>query len=197
MSGGRTDCSLSRLREGVGVRARHRDSPLTLQASLEPVFGRTAPLAARPCRCVTGPASLSRKRERGYWSDNGLPLRPDHRHGPRRAQGGAAAAPRLQRGRAAPGQPQGPGRFRLEADQRAEQTIFEELSHARPDWGCCWRRAARSRAIPTSRAGSSIRSTAPPTSSTASRISRSRSRSRSRVAPRASREITRRWSISR
>ena len=29
----------------------------------------------------------------------------------------------------------GPADFVSQADQRAEQTIFEELSHARPDWG--------------------------------------------------------------
>ncbi len=56
-------------------------------------------------------SSLSRGRERG---SNGRPLRPDHRHDPRRAQGGAAAAARLRRGRAAPGQPQGPRRLRLD-----------------------------------------------------------------------------------
>ena len=58
-----------------------------------------------------------------------------------------------------------------------------------PTGACCSRKAARSRAIPTSRAGSSIRSTAPPTSSTACRISPSRSRSRS-SKPGGSREIT-------
>ena len=119
------------------------------------------------------------------------PLRPDHRHAARRPQGGAAPSARFRRGRAAAGQPQeGPADFVSMADKRAEQTIVEELRNARPDWGMLLRgRRARSRAIPTSRAGSSIRSTAPPTSSTASRISPSRSRSRSK-SPAGKAEIT-------
>ena len=84
---------------------------------------------------------------------------------------GAQAAPRvrrLRRGRAAPGEPQGPADFVSLADERAEQTVVEELRHARPDWGSFSRRPARSRAIRPSRAGSSTRSTARRTSSTAS-----------------------------
>ena len=66
------------------------------------------------------------------------------------------------------------------ADKRAEQTLVEELRKRAARLGHAARgRRARSRAIPTSRAGSSIRSTGPPTSSTACRISPSRSRSRS------------------
>ena len=93
------------------------------------------------------------------------------------------AAPRLRRDFGEVEQLQvsrkGPADFVSMADKRAEQTIVEELRNARPDWGCCSRKAARSRAIPTSRAGSSIRSMGRPISSTASRISPSRSRSRS------------------
>ena len=121
---------------------------------------------------------------------DGLPLRPDHRHAARRAQGGAAPAPRLRRGRAAAGQPQGArptsSRWPTSAPSRRSS---RNCATRGPTGACCSRKAARSRAIPTSRAGSSIRSTAPPTSSTACRISRSRSRSRRRK-PGGGTEIT-------
>src|SRR5438270_5350685 len=81
------------------------------------------------------------------------------------------AAPRLRRdfGEVAHLQVsrKGPADFVSMADKRAEQTIVEELRTARPDWVCCLKRAARLRAIRTSRAGSSIRSMERPTSSTA------------------------------
>ncbi len=60
--------------------------------------------------CTSRPTSSARTR-------SGFPLRPHHRHRSRRAQGGAAAATRLQRGPAPPGEPQGPRRFRVDGRQ--------------------------------------------------------------------------------
>ena len=131
-------------------------------------------------------------------ADGNVPFRPHHRHAARRPQGRAAPAPRLRRGRAAAGvSSKGPADFVSMADKRAEETLIEELRKARPDWGILMRgSAARSTAIRPSRAGSSIRSTAPPTSSTACRISPCRSRSRSR-SPAASPRSPTAWSTSR
>ena len=75
----------------------------------------------------------------------------------------------------------GPGDFVTAADKKAEKTVFEELSKAQPrlrlhHGGIGRRSRAPTRATP----GTSIRSTALPTSCTASRSSPSRSRSSAR-----------------
>ena len=110
------------------------------------------------------------------------------------------AAPRLRRDFGEVEQLQvsrkGPADFVSMADKRAEQTMVDELRNARPDWGMLLEEGGEIEGNPESRAGSSIRWTAPPTSSTACRISRFRSRSRSAsraAAPRSPRA----WSISR
>ena len=94
------------------------------------------------------------------------------------------AAPRLRRDYNEVEQLQvskkGPADFVSMADKRSEQTLIEELRTARPDWGIVTEELGELYPNPTSRAGSSIRSTGPPTSFTACRISRSRSRSRNR-----------------
>ena len=95
------------------------------------------------------------------------------------------AAPRLRRDFGEVEQLQvsrkGPADFVSMADKRAEQTIVEELAQRAARLGHAARGRRRDRGQSrTSRGGSSIRSTAPPTSSTACRISRSRSRSRRR-----------------
>ena len=73
----------------------------------------------------------------------------------------------------------GPADFVSKADMRSERTLYDELLNARPDWGFVLRRRVRSRATRPSRAGSSIRSTAPATSFTEFRSLRSLLRSRS------------------
>ena len=72
----------------------------------------------------------------------------------------------------------GPANFVTAADKRAEEILYAELTKARPGYGFLGEEGGRARghrydATP----GSSIRSTAPPTSCTAFRTSRSRSRS--------------------
>ena len=72
----------------------------------------------------------------------------------------------------------GPANFVSAADTRAEEILHKELSRARPGYGLpAWRSAARWKAPTAPIASSSIRSTAPPTSCTASRSSPSPSRS--------------------
>ena len=72
----------------------------------------------------------------------------------------------------------GPADFVSRADINAEKTIRRELAKARPDWGFLMEEGGViEEAIPRRRSGSSTRSTAPPTSFTASRISRFPSRS--------------------
>ena len=95
------------------------------------------------------------------------------------------AAPRLQarfrRSRAASGQPQGSGRLRLDGRRARRGDPRRGVAPRTARLGVSARGGRRaSPAIPPSRAGWSIRSTAPPTSSTAFPISRCRSRSRSR-----------------
>src|SRR2546423_14425266 len=94
------------------------------------------------------------------------------------------AAPRLRRDFGEVEQLQvsrkGPADFVSMADKRAEASIVEELRNARPDWGMLLEEGGEIEGNPASRGGSSIRSTAPPTSSTESRIFRFRSRSRRR-----------------
>ena len=82
---------------------------------------------ARQWRPRHGPAAHRRRhpdRRRRLRADlrpprrlDGFPFRPDHRHDPRRPQGGAAPAPRLRRGRAAAGVEEGPGRLRVDGRQ--------------------------------------------------------------------------------
>ncbi len=66
---------------------------------------------------------------------HGRPLRPHQRDDLGRPQGGARPDPRLRRGRAAAGLRQGPRRFRLAADLKAEKTLRAELAKARPGFG--------------------------------------------------------------
>ena len=71
------------------------------------------------------------------------PFRPHHRHDPRGAQGGAAAAARLRRGRAAPGQPQGAGRLRLAWPTSAPSRPWSRsCATPGPTGACCSRKAA-------------------------------------------------------
>ena len=77
----------------------------------------------------------------------------------------------------------GPRDFVTAADRRAEQIVYEELAKARPAYGFLGEEGgARAGHRQEVIAGSSIRSTAPPISCTASRILRCRSRS-SATAP--------------
>ena len=69
----------------------------------------------------------------------------------------------------------GPSDFVSKADQASERTIYDELRTARPDWGFLMEEVGKFPAPRASRAGWSIRSTAPATSSTGCRISQSRS----------------------
>ena len=72
----------------------------------------------------------------------------------------------------------GPANFVTAADRRAEEILREELEQARPGYGFLGEEGGSAGGQPTRPTpGSSIRSTAPRTSCTASRISRSRSRS--------------------
>jgi hypothetical protein len=57
------------------------------------------------------------------------------RDGKGRPQGGGRAAPRLWRGRAPAGQPQGPGRLRLQGRPARRAHLWDELRAARPGWG--------------------------------------------------------------
>ncbi len=70
----------------------------------------------------------------------------------------------------------GPADFVSNADRRAEEVIHAELSRARPSYGFLMEELGELPAAIRSTAGSSIRSTAPPTSCTASRNSPFRSR---------------------
>ena len=70
----------------------------------------------------------------------------------------------------------GPRNFVTAADRRAEEIVREELAKARPDYGFLGEEGGVREAPTRATAGSSIRSTAPPISCTASRTSRSRSR---------------------
>ena len=109
-------------------------------------------------------------------------LRPDERDDRRRAQGGARAYARLRRGRAAAGVGQGAGQLRL---RRRPSLRGDDLSRAvqgpaglrLPDGGARAGRGPR-QDPPLDRRS---RSTAPPTSCTASRSSASRSRSSGRA----------------
>ena len=76
----------------------------------------------------------------------------------------------------------GPANFVSAADRRAEETLYAELTKARPGYGFLGEEggAARGRRQDAT-AGSSIRSTAPPISCTASRNSPSRSGSSARA----------------
>ena len=71
----------------------------------------------------------------------------------------------------------GPRNFVTAADRRAEEIVREELGKARPDYGFLGEEGGARAGADTAIAGSSIRSTAPPISCTASRISPCRSRS--------------------
>ena len=76
----------------------------------------------------------------------------------------------------------GPGDFVSRADIEAEEMIRDELTEARPNYGWLGEESVEvegRRSRPG--AGSSIRSTAPPTSCTACRTGRSRSRSSTRA----------------
>ena len=64
-----------------------------------------------------------------------VPFWPDHRDDQRRAQGGAAASARLRRGRAAAGQPQGPGRLRLDGRQAGRADDRRGASQRAPRLG--------------------------------------------------------------
>ena len=75
----------------------------------------------------------------------------------------------------------GPANFVTAADRRAEEILREELAKARPGYGFLGEEGGRARAPTRPTPGSSIRSTAPRTSCTASRTSRSRSRSSARA----------------
>jgi myo-inositol-1(or 4)-monophosphatase len=70
----------------------------------------------------------------------------------------------------------GPSDFVSSADIKAEKTLFEELSKARPGYSFVMEERGVVEGTDKPIAGSSIRSTAPPTSCTASRTSPSRSR---------------------
>jgi 3'-phosphoadenosine 5'-phosphosulfate (PAPS) 3'-phosphatase len=74
----------------------------------------------------------------------------------------------------------GPGDFVSNADRKAEDIIRAEVEKARPGWGFLMEESGEMPAPTASTAGSSTRSTAPPTSCTVSRSSRSRSRSSAR-----------------
>ena len=71
----------------------------------------------------------------------------------------------------------GPGNFVTAADRRAEETLYAELMKARPGYGFLGEEGGRREGADKTHPGSSIRSTAPPISCTASRISPSRSHS--------------------
>lgn len=89
----------------------------------------------------------------------------------------------------------GPGDYVSQADRKAEDIIFSELSKARPGYAFL-KSAARSAVTTISTAGSSIRWTGPPTSCTAflSSPSPSRSSARGRSSPASS--TTRPWTSS-
>ena len=77
----------------------------------------------------------------------------------------------------------GPRNFVTAADRKAEEIVYEELAKARPDYGFLGEEGGpRAGTDKKFIGGSSIRSTAPPISCTAFRISPSRSRS-SATAP--------------
>ena len=90
----------------------------------------------------------------------------------------------------------GPGDFVSQADRKAEEIVFAELSRARPGYGFLMEEGGAVEGDDASTAGSSTRSTAPPTSCTASRSSPSRSRwsARARSSPASS--TIRRWTSS-
>ena len=108
----------------------------------------------------------------------------------RRAQGGAAPAPRLRRGRASPGQPQGPGRLRVDGRQarRADARRGTAQRAARLGLGARGRRRDRGQSgqAALDRRSARWHHQLPPRRR---RISPSRSRSRSRK-PGGGSEIT-------
>jgi fructose-1,6-bisphosphatase/inositol monophosphatase family enzyme len=71
----------------------------------------------------------------------------------------------------------GPGNFVSAADHKAEKILRDTLEKARPGYGFVLEERGSSRARTRATAGTSTRSTARPTSCTASRISASRSAS--------------------
>ena len=76
----------------------------------------------------------------------------------------------------------GPRNFVTAADRKAEEIVYEELAKARPDYGFLGEEGGPRAGTDKVIGGSSIRSTGPPISCTAFRISPSRSRS-SATAP--------------
>ena len=106
------------------------------------------------------------------------PLCPPQRHDQGRAQGRAHAQARLRRGREPPGIAQGAGQFcHRRRPQGGRDPARRTGAPRAPATASSARKAAATRAPTRPTPGSSIRSTAPRTSCTAFRISRSRSRS--------------------
>ena len=110
------------------------------------------------------------------------PLRPAQRDDRRRAQGRARAQARFRRAREAAGLAQGPGQFRhrRRPPRRGDALCRTDARRGRAT-AFSARKAAAARAPTRPIPGSSIRSTAPPISCTAFRISPSRSRSSARA----------------
>ena len=103
-------------------------------------------------------------------------LRPPQCHDRRRAQGRARAQARLRRGREPAGLAQGTGQFRhRRRPQGRGNASTPNWPRRGPATASSARKAAATRAPTRPTPGSSIRSTAPPTSCTASRSSPSRS----------------------
>jgi 3'-phosphoadenosine 5'-phosphosulfate (PAPS) 3'-phosphatase len=90
----------------------------------------------------------------------------------------------------------GPGDYVSQADRKAEEIIHAELSRARPGYSFLMEERGEVEGDDASTAGSSIRSTAPPTSCTASRSFRSRSHWSDRASSSPASSTIRRWTSS-